>query len=380
MNILNFLFKLLSRFPIKTITIAIVVIVGLAVGISNVYMATGNDTLVKTNTDVYQDNLKLEKDFGGESIIVLYEADELLTPNHLAHMKGIENELTRNPSIYSIISPVTLVEEMTSKQADLLQDSVPEIVDGLGEMSSQLIEISKDLVKNPESEIPDNNSVINQKEIAQENKLNSLGDGLYEIGGNLQSTSKNLETMDEYSDIMSSSIPKKQETLDNIIYDEEDNLRSMFEEVVVDDNHMMMIVKFNGNTSDEEKSNVVDMINTYLDNETIDSVDTIVSGKPVLDNSIRTSMQESIQKMMGLALVIMIIVLFFVFKVRFRLLPLITVLIAVVGTIGLMGWLEIPITMVSMAVFPILIGLGIDYAIQFQTRYTEEMEKEDLNE
>lgn len=380
MNILNFLFKLLSRFPIKTITIAIVVIVGLAVGISNVYMATGNDTLVKTNTDVYQDNLKLEKDFGGESIIVLYEADELLTPNHLAHMKGIENELTRNPSIYSIISPVTLVEEMTSKQADLLQDGVPEIVDGLGEMSSQLIEISKDLVKNPESEIPDNNSVINQKEIAQENKLNSLGDGLYEIGGNLQSTSKNLETMDEYSDIMSSSIPKKQETLDNIIYDEEDNLRSMFEEVVVDDNHMMMMVKFNGNTSDEEKSNVVDMINTYLDNETIDSVDTIVSGKPVLDNSIRTSMQESIQKMMGLALVIMIIVLFFVFKVRFRLLPLITVLIAVVGTIGLMGWLEIPITMVSMAVFPILIGLGIDYAIQFQTRYTEEMEKEDLNE
>lgn len=380
MNILNFLFKLLSRFPIKTITIAIVVIVGLAVGISNVYMATGNDTLVKTNTDVYQDNLKLEKDFGGESIIVLYEADELLTPNHLAHMKGIENELTRNPSIYSIISPVTLVEEMTSKQADLLQDSVPEIVDGLGEMSSQLIEISKDLVKNPESEIPDNNSVINQKEIAQENKLNSLGDGLYEIGGNLQSTSKNLETMDEYSDIMSSSIPKKQETLDNIIYDEEDNLRSMFEEVVVDDNHMMMMVKFNGNTSDEEKSNVVDMINMYLDNETIDSVDTIVSGKPVLDNSIRTSMQESIQKMMGLALVIMIIVLFFVFKVRFRLLPLITVLIAVVGTIGLMGWLEIPITMVSMAVFPILIGLGIDYAIQFQTRYTEEMEKEDLNE
>lgn len=380
MNILNFLFKLLSKFPIKTITIAIIVIVGLTVGISNVYMATGNDTLVKTNTDVYQDNLKLEKDFGGESIIVLYEADKLLTPKHLAHMKGIENELSRNPSIYSIISPVTLVEEMTSKQADLFKEGVPEIVDGLGEMSSQLIEISKDLVKNPKSEIPDNNSVINQNQIAKENKLNILSDGLYDIGGNLQSTSKNLDTMDEYSDIMSSSIPKKQETLDNIIYDDQDNLRSMFKEVVVDDNHMIMMIKFNGNTNDEEKSLVVDMINTYLDNETLDSVDTIVSGKPVLDNSIRTSMQESIQKMMGLALVIMIIVLLFVFKVRFRLLPLVIVLIAVVGTVGLMGWLEVPITMVSMAVFPILIGLGIDYAIQFQTRYTEEMEKEDLNE
>ena len=31
-----------------------------------------------------------------------------------------------------------------------------------------------------------------------------------------------------------------------------------------------------------------------------------------------------------------------------------------------------PMTMVSMAVFPILIGLGIDYSIQFQNRYEEE--------
>jgi len=35
----------------------------------------------------------------------------------------------------------------------------------------------------------------------------------------------------------------------------------------------------------------------------------------------------------------------------------------------------VPITMVSMAVFPILIGLGIDYAIEFQNRYTELLEE-----
>ena len=39
-----------------------------------------------------------------------------------------------------------------------------------------------------------------------------------------------------------------------------------------------------------------------------------------------------------------------------------------------MGWLNIGLTMVSMAVFPVLIGLGIDYSIQFQSRYTEELE------
>ncbi|NLY45040.1 MAG: RND family transporter, partial [Tissierella sp.] len=41
-------------------------------------------------------------------------------------------------------------------------------------------------------------------------------------------------------------------------------------------------------------------------------------------------------------------------------------------TLGLMGHLNVSMTMVSMAVFPILIGLGIDYFIQFQNRYEEE--------
>ena len=37
-----------------------------------------------------------------------------------------------------------------------------------------------------------------------------------------------------------------------------------------------------------------------------------------------------------------------------------------------MGTMSVPMTMVSMAVFPILIGLGIDYSIQLQNRYEEE--------
>ncbi|MHB8963229.1 MAG: efflux RND transporter permease subunit, partial [Saccharofermentanales bacterium] len=41
-------------------------------------------------------------------------------------------------------------------------------------------------------------------------------------------------------------------------------------------------------------------------------------------------------------------------------------------TLGFMGWVSVPVTMVSMAVFPILIGLGIDYSIQFHNRFEEE--------
>lgn len=304
MKMLKKLGHVLSSFPMKTIFITIIIVVLLAVGVKGVFMATGNDTLVESDSDVYLENLMLEKEFGGESIIVLYESENLLTPAHLEHMKGIEDALQNNGSIYSILSPVTLTEEMVESQMDTL------------------------------------------------NKGFSM-----EVG-----------------------LPTNQETLDNIIYGENNELRSMFKELVIDDRYMIMMIKLNGETDDNEKTEVIDTINSYLVAEKIDTAETMVSGKPVLDNATRTSMQESIQAMMGLALVIMIVVLSILFKVRWRILPLVIVLFAVIGTVGLMGWLQIPITMVSMAVFPILIGLGIDYAIQFQNRYAEEMAKEDSNE
>ncbi|PKR77363.1 hypothetical protein CEY16_11575 [Halalkalibacillus sediminis] len=289
--------KVLSKYPIKSIFFTVIIVILLAVGVKGVFMATGNDTLVEPSSTVYQDNLMLEEEFGGESIIVLYESENLLTLENLEHMKGIEDTLQMNDSIYSIVSPVTLVEEMANNQSEKFKDG----------------------------------------------------------------------------------FPKSQQTLDKMIYDNGE-LRPVFEEVVIDDQYMTMIIKLNGATEDAEKTEVIESLNNYLDREEIESAETMVSGKPVLDHATRTSMQESIKSMMGLALIIMVIVLSIVFKVRWRLLPLVTVLIAVIGTVGLMGWLQIPITMVSMAVFPILIGLGIDYAIQFQNRYAEEMTKEDSNE
>jgi len=217
------------------------------------------------------------------------------------------------------------------------------------------------------------------KQEEQAEKFSSLGKGLTEMGEKLQTIAGNIASVYDYSDIMTPGIPGKQATLDNMIY-EDGELRPMFGDVVVDEHHMLMMIKFEGNTDDAKKSELVGRIHSYLNTEQVDGLITIVSGKPVLDDAVRTSMKDSMQKMMGLALLVMVVILFFVFKVRWRILPLVIVLVAVIGTVGLMGWLQIPITMVSMAVFPILIGLGIDYAIQFQNRYAEEMAKEDMNE
>lgn len=298
--------KFIIARPIKTVMLSLLVIILLAVGISNVEMATGNETLVDPKTSVFQNNEMLEMEFGGESIIVLYEGEglnDLFALETLENIKELEQQLNPLNSIFSIISPVTLIENMAEKQS--------------------------------------------------------------------QKLSKNTSAP---------SIPTEQETLDRMIY-EDGQLREIFDDVVIDDTYMMMIIKFAAVADDTEKSEIVSLINDYLNDYSLDSIETIVSGKPVLDNAIRTSMRDSMKKMMMLSIVFMIIVLSLVFKVQWRILPLFIILVAVIGTVGLMGWISIPITMVSMAVFPILIGLGIDYAIQFQNRYIEEMEESgDLNE
>jgi hydrophobe/amphiphile efflux-3 (HAE3) family protein len=64
-------------------------------------------------------------------------------------------------------------------------------------------------------------------------------------------------------------------------------------------------------------------------------------------------------------------VLFLVFRSRWPLLPLAVALMAVAITFGLLALVGGSLTMASIAALPILIGLAVDYAIQFQARYDE---------
>jgi hypothetical protein len=97
---------------------------------------------------------------------------------------------------------------------------------------------------------------------------------------------------------------------------------------------------------------------------------------PVLASKIIGSLTSNLIYMFIVAIALMLFILALVFSVRgffpWRWLPLGVVLIAIIYTFGAMGLLSVPITLVSMAVFPIVIGLGVDYAIQFHNRYDEE--------
>ncbi|HEY2159808.1 MAG TPA: MMPL family transporter, partial [Solirubrobacteraceae bacterium] len=96
-----------------------------------------------------------------------------------------------------------------------------------------------------------------------------------------------------------------------------------------------------------------------------------VSGVPVVVNDLAGSITGSIALLLGAALVVMAVTLLLVFRSRLRLLPLAIALAAVGITFGATSLLGGSLTMASIAVLPVLIGLAVDYAIQFQSRAEE---------
>jgi hypothetical protein len=75
----------------------------------------------------------------------------------------------------------------------------------------------------------------------------------------------------------------------------------------------------------------------------------------------------------AIAVAIMIVILLVLFDVRWRLLPLAVILIGIVWAFGLAGYLGIPLTIVTIAGLPVMLGIGIDYAIQMHARVEEEV-------
>jgi uncharacterized protein len=101
-----------------------------------------------------------------------------------------------------------------------------------------------------------------------------------------------------------------------------------------------------------------------------------VTGEPALMKAITEEMAKSNGPIMGLAGLLMILALLLTFRhVKWSLLPIPIVFLGIFWTFGAMGYLQIPFTMVSMSAFPVLIGIGIDYAIQFHNRIDEEFTK-----
>lgn len=98
------------------------------------------------------------------------------------------------------------------------------------------------------------------------------------------------------------------------------------------------------------------------------------TGTPVLNGVLVDSMKADLQKLFPIVLLLIAGILFLYFRTGWGvILPFVTVLISVVWTLGLMGYLGKQLSPISSVMPVILVSLGTAYGIYVQTRFYEEL-------
>ena len=494
-KIFIFIGSLIQRKPFKSLLLTLLIVAAMIAGASQMRLATGNETLVQEDNSVLISNKEMEATFGGESILILLESKDntdLLSLDNITKLYTIEQELSYEENIFSIVSPATVVHQITTKQSVEIIKQLKVIAGGLSDMGTNMTTLGNELlskdIKDPAEILTKLNGLTSMTStfgqlIAAQNsmstgagqissglstvadglltlsqqlsnlasaqpagslqttlnamaanlsvtsdgvktigtntgnlqtgtsntatalttisdklalELGSMKDGLDQgltpdqltsmasnfvlMGDKLQSISEGLTMFGVKSSMMVPAVPTVDTELTSMIYDSNNIMRSAFSEVVLNDHQALMVIRLAGNLKDTEKDRLTANIAKVIDKANFTQLTTTMSGKTVLDAALRAEMKSSMMMMIALAVLVMFGVLLLVFKVKWRMLSLAVVFISVIATLGFMGWIKVPVTMVSMAVFPIIIGLGIDYSIQFHNRYEEEKSVKETTE
>jgi predicted RND superfamily exporter protein len=151
-----------------------------------------------------------------------------------------------------------------------------------------------------------------------------------------------------------------------------------------------VLVRLRPRLSEAERHRAIELIRAAVDDETprrtcafkgepeacfaLHGGRYVISGVPVVVDAITRALKDALLLLFAVALVVMALTLLAVFRSRLRLLPLVLALASAALAFGLLALFGGSLTMASIAVLPILIGLAVDYAIQLQARYDEALE------
>jgi hypothetical protein len=133
--------------------------------------------------------------------------------------------------------------------------------------------------------------------------------------------------------------------------------------------------------SDKAKSATLKNVEALVDhNGPPPGVKISVSGSAAFSEQMKTELGSSMGVLIGGAMVLMVIVMGILFSyASHRFLPVLFVGIGLTTAMGFMGLAGIQLNMAVLGAFPVMIGLGIDYGIQFHARLDEEARKGSLD-
>jgi uncharacterized protein len=151
--------------------------------------------------------------------------------------------------------------------------------------------------------------------------------------------------------------------------------KSQFSYLFPSDDAALIQMRLRPGLSDAERSRTIDLVRAAAAEPQLQperGARYVVTGVPVVVDGLGDAVSDAIPWLLAAAILVMAATLAVVFRTRLRLLPLALALAASAITFGVLALVGGQLTMASIAVLPVLIGLAVDYAIQFQARYDEQ--------
>ena len=336
----------LGKHWIVVMVVGGILTLGLGYGTTKLKFSTDQSNYLNKSDQVYKDNVAYQKLFGGEAMITLVTMDpghtvaELFTPDGVKQWTRVANEIDKSGTVLNVVSPLTALQW----NANLVKGRNGDVTKSVAGTI-----LATDLTRDPSAK-----------------------------GKTARSTSA-LTTI-----LRINAIPLAQRTIDNpkyvdfLLYDnplpkKPKPIRTPLLAFFPDARHAQLVVRLLGNESIKQEGKTADFVTATAKTLHFAHAQITTTGAPALLENLNNYLTGGMTTLALIAVAIMALILLLLFRVRWRLLPLGIVLIGVVWAFGVAGYLGIPLTIVTISGLPVMLGIGIDYAIQMHARVEEEV-------
>jgi hydrophobe/amphiphile efflux-3 (HAE3) family protein len=342
--------RFIERRPWWLVAATLVLAAAAIPGITMLKTETGFNTLVSPGSSLSQDNSRYQEQFGAEPITVLLEGqlDDIFSTGNLSIIRSFVQEFSSDDRYRSISSPLNILQA------------------ALEEANSRQQALQEQIILAQETAAAKAREIAAAQGLSEEQQAKAAELARAGVTQEFQSQIEEMQQIGEPS-------------LDNplfvaaVLYGTDGAINEAMQPLIPDDRHVMVSVTPQGNMDDREALQAAEDIEVFFATHPLVNADVTVIADTKLVDAISRSLGSDFAVLFGLSVGVMILILLFMFRVRLRLLSLLMVGIGALWTFGLAGYVSIPLSMTTMAVLPILIGLGIDYSIQFHNRYQEEI-------
>ena len=323
--------------------VGLVVTVVLGAGITRLEFATGQDSYLNKNEEIYENSVAYQDLFGGQAMVTLVTLGEgqnltdLFTPEAVETWERVDAEIKAQggDQIFAVVTPLTALQ------------------------------FTNNLVLPPSGEV---------LEGVAANILISAAARDTTPDGPAIRTESSLETKARVDDIPPEDRVIGNEAWNNfLLHDNEGEIRKSLRPFFPNESNAQMVVRLPGNLDIETEGKAATLVQDVTADLAFGDATVSTTGAAVLLRDLNDYLTGGMLVLGAIAVGLMVIILLVAFDVRWRLLPLGVVLVGCVWAFGLAGYLGIPLTVVTIAGLPVMLGVGIDYAIQMHARIEEEV-------